>query len=132
MRWGLVMSVFRFVNGALLVGLGASLAVSVPRLWSRGGRDTAPHDVAPAAVSPRPPTSCYERVMREHPEIGRGPYRVTATIGISGRVKMVGFLPADAKSEPLLTCLRQDVGRWSFPRRSDEYAAQVLVASPVW
>ena len=39
---------------------------------------------------------------------------------------------SDAKSEPLLTCLRQDVGRWSFPRRSDEYAAQVLVASPVW
>ena len=49
------MSAVRFLNVVLLLGLGASLALGVPRLWSRAPPDKAPENrravAGPAAAA---------------------------------------------------------------------------------
>lgn len=145
----------RFLNNALLLGLGASLAIVVPRLVSHAGSDPGPAAVAPALVPPQPQLprlagpalqqiaardpaswSCYERVRRIH----RGTFTDEAvslhlSIGISGRVKHVAVTPATRKLEPFLPCIREDVAKWTFPPNDEEYGVDVhdlAVGGPSW
>jgi hypothetical protein len=122
----------RFLNVALLVGLGASLAVSVPRLWSQAVPEKAPDVVEPNAVAPHPPLSCYERVRLTNPDLAGGPFKLRLNIGISGRVKLVSLAQPDRELQPLLPCLREEVGQWSFPRQDEEYSVEIRVSPPIW
>ena len=146
------MSAVRFLNVVLLLGLGASLALGVPRLWSRAPPDKAPEIVAPSPVPPPLPSpspsdsawqprgardpwvqACYERVRRKNPGIESEGLRLRLTIGISGRVKYVGVAtPPSPKLRPLLPCIRGDVARWTFPPNEEEYAVDINVSPPRW
>src|SRR5512138_2147759 len=127
---GREISMVRFLNVALLLGLGASLAVIVPRFVSHGDPDKSPVVVAPTPAPPPPlpppppaarparqpiavrdpaTLACYERVRRTHREAFVGDaVRLHLIIGISGRVKYVGVEPPDPRLRPLLPCIRED------------------------
>lgn len=145
------MSVVRFLNGALLLGLGASLAISASRLSSHAEPDKAPHVVAPVLEPPpqpppvvqpawqplaaRDPASwaCYQRVRRTHPAIFVGAaVSLHLNIGISGRVKHIGVTPPTPKLRPLLPCIREDVAKWRFPPNEEEYGVDINVSLPTW
>ena len=141
------MSVLRILNVALLLALGASLAVNVSHLRSHAAPAKANEIVAPTPVPPPPPPpspsdpnmrpmgayqptiqSCYERVRRKNPHIHEQ-LDLRLTIGISGRVKHVGVAQPNPKLQPLVDCVREVAARWAFPPNGVEYSVEIP-ASP--
>jgi hypothetical protein len=143
-------SAVRVLNVALLLGLGASVAVAVERLGWHPAPEKAPEIVAPAPVpppQPPPPSSdgawepgaprspsllaCYARVRRKQPYYDGDAVALRLSIGISGRVKHIALTAPDPKSLAFLPCIREDVGRWRFPpNEGGEYGVDIQVSLP--
>ncbi len=143
------MAVGRVLNVGMLLGLGASLALTLPRLWQPGAAEPrqepearppiaipvpppAPPpslgpQVPPLAVNARLSEACLERLRQANPFHDQGPVSVSITIGISGRVKHVGLTPRGRKSPPLIPCVREEVGRWTFPPSDEEHGLELPV-----
>jgi hypothetical protein len=138
------MSASRVLNSALLLALGASLAVTVSHLRPRAAPEKAKEIVTPTPVAPTPsPTdpnmrpigaydppaqACYERVQRTNPHFHGRPLDLRVTIGVSGRVKAVGVTRPDPKLQPLYSCIREAVARWTFPPNGEEYVVKIRVS----
>jgi hypothetical protein len=144
------MSAVRVLNVALLLGLGASIAVAVERLGPHSAPEKAPEIVAPEPVPPpQPPPppgnggwqpgaprgpsvlACYAHVRRKQPYYDGDAVPVRLSIGISGRVKHIALTAPDPKSLAFLACIREDVGRWTFPpNEGGEYAVDIELSLP--
>jgi hypothetical protein len=95
---------------------------------------------APAAIANRPPPSqgeitrvinnnkigiktCYQRALLRDSSLTHGKIVVGVTIGISGRVKHVK-VDGPSSFRTLEPCIREMVGRWTFPQASEEYGTE--------
>jgi hypothetical protein len=117
------MSAARVLNVALLLGLGASLAICFPRRDSR-----APSNTRGGTITSPVSESCYARVRREHPEAGGEPFGVLLTVGISGRVKHVAPGRPSPRFQFLLPCIREDAGRLTFPPADEEHTVGITIS----
>jgi hypothetical protein len=139
------MGVGRVLNAGLLLGLGASLAVAVPRLWRSAAPAKSPDPVVAAPVpAPSPPPAygpeprslalnaqlteaCLERLRQANPSRDKRPVMLRINIGISGRVKHIGLSPSGRKSPQLVPCVRDEVGRWTFPPSDEEHGLELAL-----
>jgi predicted Zn finger-like uncharacterized protein len=95
---------------------------------------------APAPTANRPPPSqgeitrvinnnkigiktCYQRALLRDSSLTHGKIVVGVTIGISGRVKHVK-VDGPSSFRSLEPCIREMVGRWTFPQASEEYGTE--------
>ncbi len=93
-----------------------------------------------AAIASRPPPSqgeitrviannkigiktCYQRALLRDSSLTHGKIVVGVTIGISGRVKGV-HVDGPSSFRSLEPCIKEMVGRWTFPQASEEYGTE--------
>jgi predicted Zn finger-like uncharacterized protein len=67
--------------------------------------------------------TCYQRALLRDSSLTHGKIVVGVTIGLSGRVKGVR-VDGPASFRSLEPCIKEMVGRWSFPPASDEYGTE--------
>ena len=99
-------------------------------------RAVTPH----ASVASRPPPSqaeitrviannkigiktCYQRALLRDSSLTHGKIVVGVTIGLSGRVKGV-HVDGPSSFRTLEPCIKEMVGRWTFPQSSEEYGTE--------
>jgi hypothetical protein len=67
--------------------------------------------------------TCYQRALLRDSSLTHGKIVVGVTIGLSGRVKGVR-VDGPASFRSLEPCIKEMVGRWSFPQASEEYGTE--------
>jgi predicted Zn finger-like uncharacterized protein len=116
----------------------ATQTAAVPADQNNGFKERSVTPVA--AIANRPPPSqgeitrvinnnkigiktCYQRALLRDSSLTHGKIVVGVTIGISGRVKHVK-VDGPSSFRTLEPCIREMVGRWTFPQASDEYGTE--------
>jgi hypothetical protein len=67
--------------------------------------------------------TCYQRALLRDSTLTHGKIVVGVSIGISGRVKSVR-VDGPASFRSLEPCIKEMVGRWTFPQASEEYGTE--------
>ncbi len=70
---------------------------------------------------------CYQRALRQDPDLGTARVTVSINVGTSGRVTNVSLTPPLATGA-LESCLKSAVSRWEFPPSPTDYETQVPLA----
>ncbi|HEY2731447.1 MAG TPA: AgmX/PglI C-terminal domain-containing protein [Polyangia bacterium] len=125
--------------GTTVAGGGIAATAEDPnaaRFRESGGRTVTPG----ASVANRPAPSqaditrviannkagiktCYQRALLRDSNLTHGKIVVGVTIGISGRVKGVR-VDAPTSFRALEPCIKEMVGRWTFPQSYEEYGTE--------
>jgi hypothetical protein len=88
-------------------------------------RPPSPDAVAPTIKQGRASIqACYQRALRENPDLMRGHVTVSINVGVLGLVKNVS-LDAPEALRAIEPCVRSAVARWVFPPSTAEYSAEV-------
>jgi hypothetical protein len=102
------------LNAALLVGLGASLAVVAPRMWAH----LAPQQPTATSVTTSPPPAAAIEAPR---------YKELSILPPLLGGDSVARVIANRVMEP---CLRESLSRWVFPRERERYATELAFVVP--
>jgi hypothetical protein len=70
--------------------------------------------------------SCYQRALRQDPELTRGRINVSLTVGVSGRASNIA-LETPERLRALEPCLKEAISRWAFPEANSEYGVEFPV-----
>ena len=70
---------------------------------------------------------CYQRALRQDPDLGTARVTVSINVGTSGKVTNVALTPPLATGA-LESCLKSAVWRWEFPPSPTDYETQVPLA----
>ena len=70
---------------------------------------------------------CYQRALRQDPNLGTAKVTVSIDVGTTGRVTNVSVAPP-LPTGALESCLKDTVSRWAFPPSPVEYETQVPLA----
>ena len=70
---------------------------------------------------------CYQRALRQDPNLGTAKVTVSIDVGTSGQVTNVSVAPP-LPTGALESCLKDTVSRWAFPPSPVEYETQVPLA----
>ena len=70
---------------------------------------------------------CYQRALRQDPNLGTARVTVSINVGTSGKVTNVSLTPP-LPTGTLESCLKSAVSRWEFPPSPTDYETQVPLA----
>ena len=70
---------------------------------------------------------CYQRALRQDPNLGTARVTVSINVGTSGKVTNVSLAPP-LPTGALESCLKSAVSRWEFPPSPTDYETQVPLA----
>lgn len=70
---------------------------------------------------------CYQRALRQDPDLGTARVTVSISVGTSGKVTNVSLTPP-LSTGALESCLKTAVSRWEFPPSPTDYETQVPLA----
>jgi predicted Zn finger-like uncharacterized protein len=127
-------------GAAVAASAGGTATTAAPSAPASGGGFRERSVTPVSAVANRPPPSqaditrviannklgiktCYQRALLRDSNLTHGKIVVGVTIGISGRVKGV-HVDGPSSFRSLEPCIKEMVGRWTFPQSSDEYGTE--------
>ena len=70
---------------------------------------------------------CYQRALRQDPNLGTAKVTVSINVGTTGKVTNVSVAPP-LPTGALESCLKSAVSRWEFPPSPVDYETQVPLA----
>lgn len=91
-------------------------------------RTPGPTEIGPVVRKGSPDLeACYQRALRQNPDLPNARVTVSIAVGTSGKVQKVSF-DGPSGLDDLERCVRTAVSRWAFPASSAAYQAEVPLA----
>jgi hypothetical protein len=117
---------------------GGPASATAPTLAERPVAVHAPSRPAPTSTPPPSEIApiiergkadiqrCYQRALRQNPDLKSGKLVISITVGVSGSVRDVA-MDGPERFGPIQPCIKQVVSRWAFPASSAEYGAELPI-----